>query len=56
MNANIPNERTNESNNLNYSYSEIDSEWCNNLHKDCSPLSVNTTSSKIKMINGNKTG
>lgn len=42
-----------ESNNLNYSVSEMDSEWCNNLQKDCSvsPLSVNTTSSKIKNVN-----
>lgn len=56
------NERTTESNNLNYSCSELDSEWFNNnnnnnFQKDynlavISPLSVNTTSSKFKNLNG----
>lgn len=50
-------EKTTESNNLNYSYSECESEWAAAaLPKDnnaVSPLSVNTTSSKIKLP-GNK--
>eukprot|EP00347_Sterkiella_histriomuscorum_P014187 403361832 len=50
-----------ESNNLNYSCSEIESEWyLNNIQKDCntvSPMSINTTSSKLKtLMNGNKPG
>ncbi|CDW85474.1 UNKNOWN [Stylonychia lemnae] len=52
------NERTTESNNLNYSCSEMDSEWCNNFQKDnaISPMSINTTSSKIRNLNGTKSG
>jgi hypothetical protein len=54
MNGHYQHERTTEqSNNLNYSYSEIDSEWCNNIQRDCSPMSVNTTSSKIKVGSNN---
>ena len=50
-------EKTTESNNLNYSYSECESEWAAAaLPRDnnaVSPMSVNTTSSKIKLP-GNK--
>lgn len=48
-------EKTTESNNLNYSYSELDSEWVGAaLNKDnsVSPMSVNTTSNRIGAYGG----